>query len=90
MGLRNLWSVGESSRISLVDIDGLKISFSHIESPIGPWAEIESPRDPGVDGKVSKVPREGSDILQASLLGGKVSDVSGVWGLGRGILQSLH
>ena len=48
--------------------------------PIVFWTEKEIPRDPGVDGKVSEVPRKESDILQAFLVDDRGFDVSGIRG----------
>lgn len=73
---RDPWSDVEGSRLSSGNIDGRKSSCSDMESSKELWVDIEKPRVPCADDKVSKFPREFSDALQASLVIFKVSDGS--------------
>lgn len=68
--------VRDSSR----DTDDPIISFSDTDGPIVLWAENEISRDPGVAENISEVFGEVSDVLQASLVDDKCSDVSGIRG----------
>ena len=80
MLLRDPCSGGEGPRNSSRDTDDLIISFSDTDGPIVLWAENEISRDPGEAENISEVPGEESDILQASLVDDKGSDVSGIRG----------
>ena len=80
MLLRDPWSGKVGPRDSSTDTDGPKISFSDTDGPIVLWAEKEIFRDPGEAENISEFPGEESDILQASLVDDKGSDVSGIRG----------
>ena len=80
MLLRDICSGKVGSRDSSIDTDDPIISFSDTDGPIVLWAENEISRDPGEAENISEVPGEESDILQASLVDDKSSDLSGIKG----------